>query len=381
MRVLHLIPSLAVGGAEQTAANLMIGLSAAHEVTGVSLYPSVNSTTQSKLDSGNIRLRFLGKRRGFDPRMFYALDRVLKEIQPHVVHTHLSVLRYVLPALRKHRIPVAIHTLHNVADHETDMLGRALQWFAFRRYVLPIAISREVAASATRIYQLECAAVIPNCIPVEKYRVASEERVRWRQKEGYGPNDFLFICVGRLEPQKNPTLLLEAFAALHDPRANLVMLGDGSLHQQLTASIRRLGLERRVHLIGKRSDIAECLAASDVFVLASNWEGSPLAVMEAMASGLPVVATSVGGVPELVESGRQGILVARGDLPAFSNAMRTLLNYPEMRRAMAVAAAARAATCFDVKQMVQAYSQMYCVALARDSRQSLLLRALKPNGN
>jgi glycosyltransferase involved in cell wall biosynthesis len=146
------------------------------------------------------------------------------------------------------------------------------------------------------------------------------------------------------------------------------MVGEGSLREQLTAYIREHGLEPRIHLLGRRSEVPECLAASDVFVLSSNWEGNPLAVMEAMAAGLPVVGTAVGGVPELVESGQQGILVPPGDCAAFTDAMRILMNDPQKRTAMANAARARATAAFNLERMAQGYETIYRTALAASGR-------------
>jgi glycosyltransferase involved in cell wall biosynthesis len=368
LRVLHITPSFGVGGAEQMAGHLMVGLSESHDVAGAGLYPAMNSSIEHRLMRANIPLWHLGKRPGFDPRLFWSLDRVFEKVRPHVVHTHLSVLRYALPGLLRRRVPVVVHTLHNLAEHETDAFGRLVQWFAFRHAVLPVAISREVAASVKRVYGVECKAMVPNCIPVDNYRRNLADRVRWREKERFERDAILFTCVGRLEPQKNPLLLVEAFAALNDPRTHLVMLGEGSLREQVAAYIQQHELGRRVHLLGKRSEVAECLAASDVFVLSSNWEGNPLAVMEAMAAGLPVIGTAVGGVPELVESGRQGILVPPGDCLAFANAMRTLLNDPHKRASMANAARALATAAFKVERMAQGYASVYQAALAGSSR-------------
>jgi glycosyltransferase involved in cell wall biosynthesis len=368
LRVLHIAPSFVVGGAEQMAGHLMVGLSESHDVAAVGLYPPMNTSIEHRLKRANIRLWHLGKRPGFDPGLFKSLDRVLKEVRPHVVHTHLSVLRYALPGLRRHGVPLVVHTMHNLAEHETDAFGRVVHWFAFRWGVLPVAISREVAASVKRLYGVECRAKVPNCIPVENYRRSPVDRVRWREKERFDQDAILFTSVGRLEPQKNPMLLVQAFAALNHPSIHLIMLGEGSLREKLVAYIREHGLERRVHLLGKRNEIPECLAASDVFVLSSNWEGNPLAVMEAMAAGLPVVGTAVGGVPELLESGQQGILVPPGDCAAFTEAMRTLLNDPEKRTAMANAALAHAIATFNVERMVLGYESIYRAAFAASGR-------------
>jgi glycosyltransferase involved in cell wall biosynthesis len=191
-----------------------------------------------------------------------------------------------------------------------------------------------------------------------------EDRIEWRTRQHFAQDAVLFTCVGRLEPQKNPLMLVRAFAALDDPRAHLILLGEGSLHKELVTFIRERELRQRVHLLGKRMDIPECLAASDVFVLSSNWEGNPLAVMEAMAGGLPVIGTAVGGVPELVWSGQHGILVDPGDDAAFGRAMRVLLNNVEKRLTMAEAARVRAKEAFDVEAMVRGYMAIYEAALA-----------------
>ena len=362
LRVLQILPSFGVGGAEQLAGHLMVGLSESHDVTAVGLYPAMNTSIEHKLRRAHIPIWHLGKRPGFDPRLYFALDRVLKQVRPQIVHTHLSVLRYALPALLRRRVPLVVHTLHNLAEHEADAFGRMVQRFAFRRAVLPVAISREVAASVKRVYGRECAAMIPNCIPVENYRRNVADGIRWRERERFDRDAILFTCVGRLEPQKNPRLLVEAFATIDDPRAHLVMLGEGSLRDELVEYIRKRRLSR-VHLLGKRSEVKECLAASDVFVLSSNWEGNPLAVMEAMAAGLPVIGTMAGGVPELVESGQQGFIVPLGDCVGFANAMRTLLNNPELRAAMGNAACEHATAAFNVDRMAQGYASLYRKAL------------------
>ncbi len=353
------------------AGHLMVGLSRWHDVIGAGLYPAMNSSIEARLAEASIPLWHLGKRPGFDPSLFSALDQLFKKVRPHVVHTHLSVLRYALPGLIRRRVPVVVHTLHNLAQHETDTFGRLLQWFAFRRAVLPVAISREVAASIERVYGIRCKALVPNCVPVAHYSRSESDRTRWRAKEGFSPDAILFTSVARLDPQKNPLLMVKAFAALNDPRSHLLMIGDGSLRANVLEAIRGCDLENRIHLLGKRSDIPECLAASDVFVLSSDWEGNPLAVMEAMAARLPVIATAVGGVPELVESGSQGILVAPRDGAALTEAMRTLLHNAERRKAMARAARARAISSFNVDRMAQGYAQVYQDAIKGSVRSTV----------
>src|SRR5262249_17529189 len=118
-----------------------------HDVAAASLSVPCNSPIERRLSRANVPLWHLGKKTGFDPRMFGAIDHMVREFQPQVVHTHLSVLRYVFPVLIRRHVDLAIHTLHNAAERESDNLGRFLQWFAFRRTVIPVAISQDGAAS------------------------------------------------------------------------------------------------------------------------------------------------------------------------------------------------------------------------------------------
>jgi glycosyltransferase involved in cell wall biosynthesis len=364
LRVLQVIPSFGLGGAEQMAGHLMMGLADSLEVSGASLSAATDSVIEQKLRKRNIRLWHLGKRPGFDPRMYTRLDRVLAEVRPDVVHTHMSVLRYVLPAVLLRRIPAVVHTLHSLAEHETDAFGRLLNRLAFRRSVMAVSISQQVAVSFRRLYGMPSAALVPNGIPVDDYCNRRYDRERWRDREGFDRDALLFTSVGRLEKEKNPLLTVAAFAHLNHPQAHLVLLGSGSLRDPLSEYVRNHGLQDRVHLLGRRNEVAQCLAASDVFVLGSNWEGNPLAVMEAMAAGLPVVSTAVGGVPELVESGRSGILVPQADEAALTAAMARLSAYPDERRAMGYYAQTRAVASFGLEHMARGYVQVYRTGLS-----------------
>jgi len=359
LRVLHVIPSLALGGAEQMATHLMIGLSRSHAVGAVGLFAEVDNPVERRLAEAGIPRWHLNKRAGFDPRMFGALNRIFREFRPDVIHTHMATQRYVFPLLFTNKVAAALHTVHSLAEYETDAFGRLINWFAFRRRVLPVGVSQEVSASVKRVYGLECKGMILNCIPVEQYQSKHEDRNLWRDREGIERDAIVFTCVGRLELPKNPGLLLEAFRELTGPRAHLVLSGEGSLREQLTAYARANNLSDRVHLIGRQNNIPSVLAASDVFVLASNWEGNPLAVMEAMAAGLPVIATQVGGIPELVRSGDQGLLVPAGDCRGFAAAMQTLFDDAVTRRAMGRAAQTRAVREFKVERMVEGYANLY----------------------
>jgi glycosyltransferase involved in cell wall biosynthesis len=138
-----------------------------------------------------------------------------------------------------------------------------------------------------------------------------------------------------------------------------VLAGQGVLRAELQKRVNELGLTNRVHFLGLRRDIPDVLGAADIFALSSDYEGNPLSVIEAMAAGLPVISTVAGGVPELLQNGKEGFIVQPGRVEEFSEAMMTLLNDPTLRRSMGSSAAARARENFDVSAMVRAYEELY----------------------
>jgi glycosyltransferase involved in cell wall biosynthesis len=335
IRVLEVLATLKRAGAETVAVALAERLDRSRfEPAVVSLYDRFANGFEP-----GVRAWYLGKRPGFDVRMYGRLRRVVREFRPDIIHTHSYVMRYTLPLPARAKV----HTVHNVATREVDALGRLIHRLEFRRGTVPVAVAQEVAASFAEVYGFR-PRTIPNGIDTERFH-QPDARTRWRAENGFAPDDVLIVSVARLEPQKNPLGLLDAFRRAAVP-AKLLLAGDGSLREQLTGA----------HLLGIRKDLPELLSACDIFALASHWEGHPLSVIEAMAAGLPVIATAVGGVPEIV--GDAGVLVEFGDTDAFVAALQTLVRDPERRRQLGAAARDRARR-FDVHAMVEAYSSLF----------------------
>jgi glycosyltransferase involved in cell wall biosynthesis len=261
-----------------------------------------------------------------------------------------------------------VHTVHNLAEKELDdpVVGLWIHRLAYRRGVIPVSIGQEVAASLTRTYGIDDFPTIPYGIPVHDYRTPATTREVWREREGFGIADVLFVCVARFNRQKNHAMLLESFAQgpASDPRARLLLVGSGKLKSEARERAAALGLRDRVRFLGVRADISEILNAADVYVLSSDWEGNPLSIMEAMAAGKPVVSTAVGGVPELVGDGC-GLLVPQGDARALAKSMEYMLENPGARVSMGRTSARRAVERFDVRVMTEAYEELYRTTVAK----------------
>ncbi len=362
VKVIQIVPLLSPGGAERVAVHLARGLNRRrYETLLISLSGRVGCDLDHMLEESGIEARYLGKHPGFDYRVYSRLDSVLKEYEPDVIHTHLHVLRYSLPSMLLMKRVAMVHTVHNLAEREIEPRARLIQRYALTHGVKPIAVAEEVAASLGSLYGIHPCRVISNCIPTDLYANPQTPRKDWRAKHGFKDADVLFVCVARFAPQKNHALLLKSFARgpVSDPRAHLVLVGEGELRTDLEEQARKLNLAGKVHFLGLRSDIPDVLGAMDAFVLSSDYEGNPLSVLEAMASGLPIVSTAAGGVPNLFEAGQEGFLVAPGDLLGLAKSMNSLLKYQAARESMGAAAASRARQNYEVANMVRAYEDVY----------------------
>jgi glycosyltransferase involved in cell wall biosynthesis len=345
MRVLEVTATLKPAGAENVIVSLASALDPSRfEVGVVSLYDAFPNGLEPLLEDRCIPVWHLGKRRGPDPRMYTSMRQVVREFRPDIIHSHCYVARYTFHL----RTRAMVHTVHNLAGKEVGCFGRLIHRFAFRGGMVPVAVGTAVADSVRQTYGLPQPLSIPNGIDTHRFW-RPENRYLWRCRNGFTGDDVLVVSVGRLERQKNPGMLVNAIESI--PNAKLLLVGQGRLRADLEG-------RDRVRLLGVRDDIPDILAAADIFALASDWEGLPLAIIEAMAAGLPVVATSVGCVPEVVQHGKTGLLIPRGDQVALITALRELAGSRLLRREMGAAARKRSLS-FSIDAMVVAYEQLF----------------------
>jgi glycosyltransferase involved in cell wall biosynthesis len=253
-----------------------------------------------------------------------------------------------------------------VAQKEVDWLGKLVHWIAFRLgNVVPVSISEEVANTVRAVYGQDIhTPVIYNGIPTTRF-VSNASQDSTKEEKG-----IVLLHVGRFAPQKNHLLLVEAFAlAVKEyPAMKLWLVGDGPLKPAVEKIIVEIGLERKVLFLGIRDDVPRLLAASDLFVLSSDYEGVPLSVLEAMAAGKPVVATTVGGVPELVEDGVTGFLVPPRDPKVLAQGILRLAKDADLRQRMGKAAQERALERFDISRTAREYEALYLKLLKERGR-------------
>lgn len=359
IKVLQVIDNLGTGGGQFVLLHLVRGFDpAVFDVRTVSLGPRQNSHVERELLDAGLHVDFLDKKLGFRPGAIVRLDRIVREFRPDVVHTHLGGLRYSLPSTFLRRTHAQVYTIHNVKD------GIPLFWtvqIGVRLGVVPVAIAQRVLDSVRSGLPGVEIPLIPNGIPVKRYRTPVVPRIEWRGREGIAPDDFAFVFVARMQEQKNHDLLIRVFSRLTKTSRSvrLLLAGDGELRADLEKTAQELGCRDRVHFLGNRKDVPDLLGAADAFVLSSDWEGNPLCILEAMAAGLPVVSTAVGGIPELVDHERTGLLVPPKDPAALLGAMSRLVTNSQLAHELGAAAARHADETFDVCHMVDAYAALY----------------------
>lgn len=201
-------------------------------------------------------------------------------------------------------------------------------------------------------------AVIENGIQLDRY-VPAADKPDLRKSLGLDPARRVLVHVARHHPVKDQTTLIRGFAAADLPDADLVMVGDGPLRGELEDLTRSLGVADRVKFVGIRKNVADWLRAADAFALTSVSEAASLTLLEAMASGLPVVVTNVGGNPEIVRDGVDGLLVPRGDAAALAGALRRLFADPGRMAELGSSGRRRVKTCYRLEQTIESYFRLY----------------------
>jgi len=334
------VAASAAGAGVESRAPVVYCLSASSEPYG------------ARLREAGVTLKVLPSRGSFDVSRVLALRRALREDGVSVVHAFLFLASgYAYLATRARR-GVRLVTSARNCKPEPNPLRRAVLRRAFRASARVLCNSREMERYAQRYYGAPegRTAVVLNGVDTSRFDVPR------RAHEG-----LRIGTVGRIEKQKNLGVFLDAAALVlaERPDAKFEIVGDGSLKPHFEAEVERRGLRGVVSLPGTRSDVPSFYAGLDQFWLTSDYEGTPNVVLEALASGLPVIATRVGGTPEVVDDGVTGMLVDAGDAVGVAAAALALARDPARSTAMGLAAAASARERFSIAAMVRATEAVY----------------------
>lgn len=354
MKIMQVIPYFCFGGAETMCENLTYALTEmGHSVTVVSLYNEKTPIAQRMEDAG-IRILYLDKKLGLDLSMVPKLKKIMQREKPDVVHTHLDVIKYAVAAARLCGIHRCIHTVHNVAHEEAEgRIQKLINTIYFKLgWSVPVALSPEVRKTIVSFYGLKEEAVpmifngvdLTKCCPKTEYALSKPA---------------VLLHIGRFNEQKNHKGILEAFSEILKtaPNCILQLIGDGDLRDETETYAQTLGIRDKVAFLGNRTNVYPFLQAADIFLMPSKFEGMPMTIIEAMGTGLPIVASAVGGVPDMLEAGKSGMLVSC-EPEKVAQAVLQLLQQKELREKLGTNALA-ASRLFGAGHMAQCYWEVY----------------------
>jgi glycosyltransferase involved in cell wall biosynthesis len=377
IRVGFVLHVMQVAGAEVLVREMIRGLSGRIEPTVLCL-DGIGPIGEA-LQAEGVPVVHLGRRPGLDWGVARRMAAEVRAREIEVLHAH-QYTPFFYAALGKFfsgRPPALILTEHG--RHYPDVVSTA-RW-ASNRFVL-----RHLADAVTGVSEFSLkglrdadgfagprAIVIENGIDVDRYG-SPPDASAMKARLGLDPSRRLVANIARHHPVKDQKSLIEGFRAVAAarPDVDLLMVGDGPLRGELEALAVELGLTGRVHFLGVRDDVPDLLRAADVFALTSLSEAASLTLMEAMASGLPVVVTDVGGNPELVRDGVDGLLVPRGDRRAIGSALLKILDDPALASAMGQAGRTSADRRFRLARTVENYLDLFRQVLPRRRRRRRL---------
>lgn len=320
MRVLEVIPSFEpLGGAENFVFNISLSLKSKDEVYVISLYDNKNKYVSDILEKNGIKIVYLSKKEGLDLRTAKLFDTELERIKPDIVHLHLNVILTCLPAIFARKSSF-IYTFHTMISSQTygnrnsprNLLMRIL---VKHRFIFPVTISNTVDESFKQFFGDYQRKVIYNGINISRY---------FYKYKGLKKNTF--ISVGSFNDIKNNLFMIKCVEKLigEGIDINYVILGSGKNYELCRGYCVQHNLDDRITLLGPVNNVEDYLAESSCLLLASHWEGNPLVINEAIASGVWVVANCVGGVKDLIDN-TNGYLVMPENEDDFINKMKLFL--------------------------------------------------------
>ncbi len=320
-----------------------------------------------KLGIDYLEIRQCGK---FDFSLSQQLRNVIRHRNIQIVHAHEYKSNYFARLLAKSTGVIPLSTAHGWTGNAYR--ERFLYYPADRRWLrsfpLVLAVSTEIAQTLLRAGLAPAQVrVLLNGINVAAFSNSAEARHAARRKWGVDPQDVVLGAVGRIERQKRFDLLLEVVARLRTeiPAVRALIAGEGSLRRGLEDQVRRLGLGDRVQFVGHVHPVQDFYAGLDFYVQTSEYEGTPNVVLEAMAMGIPVVATNAGGTGDLLRHGREGWLVPEFQAAAVAEAVQEALRHPALARQRAQSARARVDSEFSFPRRCETLEAIYAELVER----------------
>ena len=361
LSIAHVLSSFGVGGQECVALDLAtLQLAAGHQVRVLSLAEPPDGPMAQRFRAIGASIETIPKRGpSLDPTLALRVAQSVSKARVDIVHTHNpAALVYGAPAATLAGVR-SVHTKHGLnPDSSRRMWLRRVASSMVDAYV---AVTPTLARVAVERHECDSTRlhVISNGIDTARFAPNVAARQRVRSELGIPENAWVVGTVGRLAPEKNQGLLIDAVEPMLDPRRHLVIVGDGPAREALAERARGTLRPDLIHFTGARPDVENLLASFDAFALTSESEGLPLVILEAMAVGLPVVATAVGGVPDVVQPGKTGFLAPASDRIALMKELLLLATRSELVAKVAAAGRSMVLERHSKEHMARDYDNLY----------------------
>lgn len=375
-RIVHVVYSFSVGGLENVIVQLINRLPA-DRFEHVVLSLTTISDFKNRITQPGVQFIELHKPPGHAVPLYPRIYKLLRELKPDVVHTCNLAALEVTPLAWLARVPLRIHAEHGWDAH--DPQGKNPRYQRLRKLYQPfvshcVAVSQDIddyLAQAVGV-PTRRRSVIANGVDTQTFAPPVHGVAPTVPGCPFVPGPHWLVgTVGRLQTVKNQPLLARAFVQLLQQhpeaaeRVRLVVVGEGPLRADIQATLAQAGVQHLAWLAGARDDVAAILPMLSCFVLPSQAEGTSCTLQEAMACGLPVVATAVGGTPEMVQHGVTGLLVPAAEEPALANAIWLCFHKPAYAQQLGQSARVKAAANFGLGGMVEAYEHVFSGVAAR----------------
>ena len=330
MKILEIIPQLSQGGGERFVVNLCNELSKRHNVTLIVLHSIDRTGFFEKEINQKVNLISMNKRMGMDFGLFFRLRKLIIKERPDVVHTHLRAITYCLPAFLFPSKVKFIHTVHNDAEKEAGSgISKWIRKFAFRtKRVTPVTISEESQRSFVDFYGIT-PPMIYNGSPAYQDSALLDTVKKELGELKTNPDSKIIVNIARVSPQKNQIALVKAIDNLNKQRihVDLAIIGRND-DNPITPQLQALDC-KQLHLLGTRSNPRDYMKSADAFCLSSVYEGMPITLIECFSVGAIPICTPVGGIKNMIEDGRNGILATGTSEQDIEAAIIRFLNMSE----------------------------------------------------
>lgn len=364
--VVQVTDSLKFSGSERLMVDIAVGLDRNTFDSRV-LSLTSEGILISELEAARIPVACLDKRRGVDLSIIWKIARVLRQWTPQIVHTYRTTANMWgrLAALAV-GVPVIVASEHN-REHKGK--GRiTIDRLLAKRTAKIVTVSGDIESQLVNEYSINAQRVlrIEEGIDFSQFHPRPKD-LEFRRKLTGGTDGQLIGIIARLMEQKGHRFFLEALQRVVNvvPDVRALIIGEGVLRLELEVYSRTLGLDPFVRFVGFRNDLPELLPQLDLFVMSSLWEGLPVAMLDAAASGTPIVTTDVGGIPEFIRDQENGWLVPAGNAEALAEAIIDALRHPARAKAMAERAQSDVLARYGLRQMIQAHEALYFELLNR----------------